>query len=282
MVVLSSFCCSAQSLLARVAIIIVLFWQTHSAKDRPLCAPSSCGKIGNISYPFRLKGDPAGCGIPRYELDCVKNVTVITLFSGKYHVQNIHYQTYSIQLTDAGVEEDIACSIPRYFISTSNFTDIAPLTFWNGNESPPYAAFLNCSDRVSDDPRYVEVNDRLCDSGGHVYAVLSSSGEFTMMDIKVGCHLQAATFINNKHCNNVSSADIHECLYNGFWLNWVTPFICTDQCGKGVECFVYLKPNLIECQQDYHCQVLGLKLEKNQCGEKTFNKIFLSLLSSTI
>ncbi|KAL9298293.1 hypothetical protein ACSQ67_024189 [Phaseolus vulgaris] len=63
-----------------------------------------------------------------------------------------------------------------------------PLTFWNGNETPDlpsYVAFLNCSDRVSDDPRYVEVNDRVCDSGGHVYAVLSSFGEFTMMDIKL-------------------------------------------------------------------------------------------------
>ncbi|KAK7343060.1 hypothetical protein VNO80_26022 [Phaseolus coccineus] len=212
MVVLSSFCCSAQSLLARVAIIILLFRQIHAAKDRPFCAPSSCGKIRNISYPFRLKGDPPGCGLPRYELDCVKNVTVFTLFSGKYHVQNINYQTYKIQLTDAGVEEDIACFIPRYFISRSNFTatgpehyGINPIPFWNG-------------DPVSDDPRYVEVNGRLCDSGGHVYAVLSSSGEFTMMDIKVGCHLKAATFTNNNHCNNVSYADIHECLHNGFSL----------------------------------------------------------------
>nr|XP_007133651.1 hypothetical protein PHAVU_011G197500g [Phaseolus vulgaris]ESW05645.1 hypothetical protein PHAVU_011G197500g [Phaseolus vulgaris] len=258
MVVLSSFCCSAQSLLARVAIIIVLFRQIHAAKDRPICAPSSCGKIGNISYPFRLKDDPPGCGLPGFELDCVKNVTVFTLFSGKYHVHNISYQTYSIQLTDAGVEEDIACSIPRYFISTSNFTDIAPLTFWNEymygpSYWPPYVAFLNCSDRVSDDPRYVEVNGRLCDSGGHVYAVLSSSAKFTMMDIKVGCHLKAATFTNNSHCNKVSYADIHECLHNGFWLNWVTPVICTDQCGKGVGCFVNQTTNQIECQQDY-CQ----------------------------
>ena len=281
MVVLSSFCCSAQSLLARVAIIIVLFRKIHGAKDRPFCVPSSCGKIGNISYPFRLKGDPPGCGLPRYELDCVKNVTVFTLFSGKYHVHNINYQTYSIQLTDAGVEEDTACSIPRYFISLRNFSYIRgpsyyatdPLTFWNGNETPDlpsYVAFLNCSDRVSDDPRYVEVNDRVCDSGGHVYAVLSSFGEFTMMDIKVGCHLKAATFTNNNHCNNVSSADIHECLHNGFWLYWVIPVICIDQCGKGVSCLVNQTTNQIGCQQNYkYCHVLGTTF-KSKCGKKTF------------
>ncbi|KAL9298292.1 hypothetical protein ACSQ67_024188 [Phaseolus vulgaris] len=162
MVVLSSFCCSAQSLLARVAIIIVLFRQIHAAKDRQF-------------------------------------------------------------------------------------------------------SFLNCSDRVSDDPRYVEVNGRLCDSGGHVYAVLSSSGQFTVMDIKVGCHLKAATFTNNSHCNKVSYADIHKCLHNGFSLYWV-PVLCTDQCGKGVGCFVNQTTNQIECQQDYYCQVLGQDFEKIHCG----------------
>ena len=291
--VLSSFCCSAQSLLARVAIIIVLFRQIHAAKDRLLCAPSSCGKIGNISYPFRLKGDPDGCGLPRYELDCVKNVTIFTLFSGKYHVHNINYQTYKIQLSDAGLEEDTACSIPSYFISLSNFTYIGgiqnygtdPLTFWNGNVNkssytpPPFVAVLNCSDRVSDDPRYVEVNGRLCDSGGHVYAVLSSSAKFTMMDIKVGCHLKAATFTNNNHCNNVSSADIHECLHNGFWLYWVTPVFCIDKCGKGEGCFINQTTHEMECYPSYkYCQVLGIEFN-SKCGEKTFSYLqFFSLL----
>jgi len=182
-------------------------------------------------------------------------------------------------LTDAGLEEDTAWFIPRYFISSSNFTYIHgpqnyatdPLTFWNGNEipdRPPYVAFLNCSDRVSDDPRYVEVNGRLCDSGGHVYAILSSSAKFTKMDIKVGCHLKAATFTNNNHCNMVSSADIHECLHNGFWLYWVIPVICIDQYGKGVSFLVNQTTNQIGCQQN-SCYVLGIEFN-SKCGEKTF------------
>jgi len=289
MVVLSSFWCSAQSVLVCMAIIIVLFQQTHGAQDRPLCAPSSCGKIHNITYPFRLKGNPPGCGLPRYELDCIKNVTVFTLFSGKYHVQNINYKTYKIQLTDAGVEEDTACSIPRYFISLSNFTFIGgpdnyatdPLTFWNWDEtpySPPYVAFLNCTDPVTDDPRYVEV----CDSGGHVYAVLASSHEFTVMDIKVGCHLKAATFTNNNLYNNVSYSDIHKCLHNGFSLYWVIPVICIEQCGKAGRCLINHTTHQIGCGQNYYCQVLDLEYEKSKCGEKKFFYMqFFSLLSST-
>ncbi|XLR60463.1 hypothetical protein HN51_003738 [Arachis hypogaea] len=33
-----------------------------------------CGKLSNISHPFRLKGDPKNCGIGMYELECEKNV----------------------------------------------------------------------------------------------------------------------------------------------------------------------------------------------------------------
>ncbi|KAL9298294.1 hypothetical protein ACSQ67_024190 [Phaseolus vulgaris] len=145
-----------------------------------------------------------------------------------------------------------------------------PLTLWNGNiyeppdMPPPYVAFLNCSDRVSDDPRYVEVNGRLCDSGGHVYALLSSSAKFTMMDIKVGCHLKAATFINNNHCNKVSYANIHECLHNGFSLYWVTPVICIDHCGKGATCFINETTHEIECQH-FYCQV-GVGYGNRDCG----------------
>ncbi|XP_014494610.1 rust resistance kinase Lr10-like isoform X2 [Vigna radiata var. radiata] len=274
MVVLSSFWCSAQSVMASVAIIIVLFQQTHGAQDRPLCAPSSCGKIRNISYPFRLKGDSPGCGLPRFELDCVKNMTVFTLFSGRYHVQNIDYETFKIQFTDAGVVDDTACSIPRYFIFSQNFTSIGnpsyyptdPLTFWDGNEvsdTPPSVAFLNCTDPVTDDPRYVEVNGMLCDSRGHVYAVLHSS-EFKMRDIKVGCHLIAATFANWNNGTNVSYVDIHEWLHNGFWMSWAL-VKCIDQCGKGVGCFINQTTNQIGCSQ-YYCHVMQFDFGKGKCG----------------
>ncbi|XP_027910886.1 LEAF RUST 10 DISEASE-RESISTANCE LOCUS RECEPTOR-LIKE PROTEIN KINASE-like 2.5 [Vigna unguiculata] len=278
MVFLSSFWCSAQSVIARVAIIIVLFQQTHGAQDHPFCAPSSCGKIRNITYPFRLKGDSPGCGLARYELDCVKNVTVFTLFSGKYHVQNIDYETYKIQLTDAGVVEDTVCSIPRYFLFSKSFTYIGgpdnyatdPLTFWNGDgvsSFPPYVAFLNCSDPVTDDTRYVEVNGTLCDSGGHVYAVLySNHGEFKTMDIKVGCRLMVATFANWNNGNNVSVSyvDIHEWLHNGFWLSWAL-VKCIDQCGKGVGCFINQTTHRIGCYQNY-CHVMQFDFGKGKCG----------------
>ncbi|KHN05169.1 hypothetical protein glysoja_028067 [Glycine soja] len=79
--------------------------------------------ITNITYPFRLKGDPKGCGDNRYELACENNVTVLYLYSGKYHVQAINYNNFTIRVVDPGVQQPNCSSLPRYFLSPTNFSD---------------------------------------------------------------------------------------------------------------------------------------------------------------
>ncbi|TKY53345.1 interleukin-1 receptor-associated kinase 1 [Spatholobus suberectus] len=276
MVVLPSFSRYAQSTVAIVVIIFVLFHQTCSAKHRPSCPPSSCGKIRNITYPFRLKGDPRGCGLPRYELDCVNNVAVLTLFSGRYHVQDINYKRYQIRLTDAGVVEDTACSLPRYFLNGGNFSHLSipyystpdPLTFrdselesW-GDYEYPSIGFLNCTNPVTDDPRYVEADTGRCNPGGHIYAVF----RFSMMDTKVGCRLKVVTladlimnltvreygddkitYIEYVNDTNASYADIQKWLNGGFRLYWLIPVICREQCGKDIRCYLNETTQQVQC-----------------------------------
>ncbi|KHN09867.1 Putative receptor-like protein kinase [Glycine soja] len=279
MVILSSFFRCAQSVIAFVAfIIIVLFQQTCFAKHHPSCPLSSCGKVQNITYPFRLKGHPDGCGLSRYELDCVNNATVLTLFSGKYHVQDIDYKRYQIRLTDAGIAEDTACSIPRYVLQRFNFSDDDPLFFTDVKEYqdedyyPRNVVFLNCTKKVNDDPRYVEVNAvRRCDSGGggHIYALLNGFGELSMMDIKVGCRLTATTFASWKRYRNVSYADIRKWLHQGFRLSWFSTVICRDQCGKGYRgCNINQTTGEIGCEEKRYCYMLGYKYYKTTkyCG----------------
>ncbi|KAL1553075.1 rust resistance kinase Lr10-like [Salvia divinorum] len=74
------------------------------------CAPSSCGIIHNISYPFRLKGDSNKCGDPRFEFSCENNVTSISLNSHKYYVKAINYSGYrdvpTIRVVDASINKD--------------------------------------------------------------------------------------------------------------------------------------------------------------------------------
>lgn len=236
-----------------VATIFLLFQQTCAAKqnDQP-CPPSSCGKIRNITSPFRLKGDPSHCGDARHELDCENNSTVLTLFSGKYHVQDIDYKLYEIRLSDAGVVEDSSCSfIPRYLLYHRNFT-YKYIYSGSGNylmdldslsRNTPIIAYFNCTNPITDDPRYVDVDTSSCGLGGHIYAVLQdSSNGFSVKDIKVGCHLMVATLASwrtgqDHNKKNVSYDDIHSMLVYGFSLPWLY-VICQDQCGKGTDCRV--------------------------------------------
>lgn len=262
-------CCSrcAQLVVLSMATILLLFHQTCCAKHGTSCPSSSCGEIRHIKHPFRLKDDPRGCGLPRYEFDCVNNRTLVTLFSGKYFVEEINYDRYQIRLIDPGVVEDTSCSFPRYFLYTQNFSapDNDRLITLSGDEygyKPAKVVFLNCSYRVSDDPRYVKVKSGGgCDSGGYTYAVLDRGEEFdpefTVMDVKPGCRLKVATFLNWTHGSdvsyrewthdrNVSYADILKSLEEGFWLTWL-PVVCRHYCGVGISCFLDQTTQQIQC-----------------------------------
>ncbi|TKY56147.1 Receptor protein kinase [Spatholobus suberectus] len=266
-----------------LAITILLFLQTCAAAS-PIhdCPASSCGGIPNISYPFRLRGDPLRCGDKRYELVCENNATVLTLFSGKYHVREIDYRRHKIRVSDAGVVEDAACSffMPRYFLYSGNFSGIYmgpgpdPL---NLDGSQASVAYFSCTDPITDDPRYVAVETTGCGSGGHVYAVVKDSrNDFGVKDIKVGCQLKVATFAHwgtvqdHKSSEKVSYADVHNMLTYGFGLSWLY-VVCEDRCGKGKACRVVNESTgEVQCdQQDcryvyegnnvtYDCGVTGV------------------------
>ncbi|MED6137123.1 hypothetical protein PIB30_062055 [Stylosanthes scabra] len=110
-----------------VGICIVLVLHLHqslAAGQRQRCVSSSCGKISNISHPFRLKDDPSNCGNSKYELECVNDVALLRLTEeAEYKVEAINYNNYTIRLVDPNIEDDNCSSLPRYFLYRFNFTD---------------------------------------------------------------------------------------------------------------------------------------------------------------
>ncbi|KAG6714961.1 hypothetical protein I3842_05G227300 [Carya illinoinensis] len=68
-------------LLITVLVFLQLLPPASSLNDTHdnYCAPSSCGNIPNISYPFRLKSDPLKCGDTRY----------ICLFDGNQYLDSV-------------------------------------------------------------------------------------------------------------------------------------------------------------------------------------------------
>ncbi|KAI4297624.1 hypothetical protein L6164_037508 [Bauhinia variegata] len=163
--------------------------QTCIGNKQEACVPSSCGKISNISYPFRLTHDPPNCGKPSYELAC-ENITVLNLYSGRYYVESINYNKFTIRLVDPGIQQKNCSSIPRYYLYQANFSDSS---FGSGSAASAYdglydyVIYLNCRNRVSDDPGYADTASCInWNSNGHIYAI---AGDLPAHKLKVDCRV---------------------------------------------------------------------------------------------
>jgi hypothetical protein len=253
-----------------IVVLLLVLHQHHqicyaSTNNQTYCPPSSCGKITNIKHPFRLKDDPTTCGDPRYELSCENNMTVLTLFSGKYYVKSINYENYTIRLVDPGIEESDCSSIPRYYLYTSNFTsnyeylEVDPYQtiqyriidgerYYNTRRVPMFqhVIYMNCSNPVRDDPVYADTASciRPNSQGGHFYAI---AGDLKVSNLKdVDCHVEFVTAIsffsyNYSYYNfdddwiipneKYSYSEIHRMLVGGFDVSWMS-VPCQNLCGN--------------------------------------------------
>ncbi|KAL4320782.1 hypothetical protein AHAS_Ahas14G0044900 [Arachis hypogaea] len=89
-----------------------------------------CGKLSNISHPFRLKAVLKNCGISMYELECEKNVAMLWLPKEvKYKVEAINYKNYTIRLVDPNIEECDCSFLPRHLLYKFNFSDASDYEF---------------------------------------------------------------------------------------------------------------------------------------------------------
>jgi hypothetical protein len=288
--------CREKSLLCflKIVMVVVLLLLHHhencdanNTNNQTSCTPSSCGKINNIKHPFRLKNDPTTCGDPMYELSCENNITILTLFSGKYYVKSINYKNYTIRLVDTGIQENDCSTIPRYFLTSSNFTSSYNYDYHGDPYEVSYPAwlghiiYLNCSNPVKNDRRYVDTSPCIINStggAGHVYAV---AGDLSAGRLNVGCHVKlvatssASAFkpvgvvendksVYHKH---FSYKEIHEMLSYGFYLSWLRR-ACEDACDDRYKQYCYFNESsgALLCSSDFCKTPLGLEI---QCGKKT-------------
>ena len=247
---------------------LVLVHETCSAttKVNNHCAPSSCGNINNISFPFRLKTDPKKCGDSRYELSCENNRAVLYLFEGKYYVQEINYSKYAIRIVDSGIYKD------NYFhFSTSNFS----LYGYNFSESDSaYTSYLpkitepglrgklsrnvvlmSCEKPVNS-PFYLGTST--CIDNGKSSSNTSTSHFKRYRYVKVGrtnaadvvdlCKVEQM-FLTSWPRNddpNISCKDVHNELVYGFEISWLQGN-CESICkSKYTNCYLNDK-NHVQC-----------------------------------
>jgi hypothetical protein len=233
---------------AGLMVIIVVLVLVHEAcstnGSHHHCSPSSCGNIRNISYPFRLEGDPKNCGDQRYTLSCENNQAVLNLYAGKYYVRQISYANHTIRVVDPGILNENDSFIPRYSLDTTNFSSADPYQeSWY-----PYSdgmVFVKCEKPVNS--RY-HLNISPCIENG----VHSSNSSLSHSNSKwyryvlfqryarnLGYLCQAEQiyltswpdpYYYDDDLRNISCTDFHSELLRGFELFWFADD-CQDNCS---------------------------------------------------
>ncbi|KAL5568338.1 hypothetical protein UlMin_024913, partial [Ulmus minor] len=192
-----------------------------------LCS-SSCGKIINIGYPFRLKTDPKHCGDKRYSLSCENNQTILYLYSGKYIVEAINYNNYTIQILDSNVQRGNCSSLPSNSLGPTNFSYIDPYEYDAVNFNTDFLTntiiFVNCENQVRS-PIYIATdsckNGGLFQSKGYSYVIVK--GYLSVSEMVDSCFVELMAMISamGKNGSNTSYIDIHKELANGIELSWL-------------------------------------------------------------
>jgi len=234
---------------ALLFLVILAGHQSCSASKNSTvaCAPSSCGNIHNISYPFRLSTDPNSCGNKKYELTCENNRPALYLNKGvKYYVQAIDYSNFTIRLVDADVQKDDCFSIPRHSL-------ILFPRYMNRDYYLPYDTstfiFMSCPKPILiSPPDYNNVDASSCKNGStlfnstsnisspsshnmegtysYVLIAYSYSYSYYLRHIPDLCHVNLMypspfTFDQlTNETNIISYKDVHDSIVYGFDLSW--------------------------------------------------------------
>ncbi|XP_034923476.1 LEAF RUST 10 DISEASE-RESISTANCEUS RECEPTOR-LIKE PROTEIN KINASE-like 2.4 isoform X2 [Populus alba] len=224
---------------ALLLLVILAGHQSCSArKNSVYCAPSSCGNIHNISYPFRLSTDPNSCGNKKYELTCENNRPALYLKKKtvKYYVQAIDYSNFTIRLVDADVQKDDCFSIPRHSLIYYTFDNMDYLPydlggFGSGTWSFVNFIFISCPKPIPSPPRYI-VDASSCKNGSTLFNSHNMEGysSYVLIESSVGdipdlCRVNLMYYapftFQPKNWTNISSIEeVRDNILYGFDLSW--------------------------------------------------------------
>ncbi|XP_077212356.1 rust resistance kinase Lr10-like [Tasmannia lanceolata] len=273
------------------SVLSIFFVLSGCNTVRPDCPPSSCGNVGNITYPFRLNSDPQGCGDAQYQLYCESHRTVLYLNSSKkYYVEEISYENQVIRIVDSGLQRDDCFSLPRYSLTYDDFE--------YGN--PYFISWRSLSWRIVNNIQFVKCSVSMNSSlytatapcfntSGQKYLYVISD-VMKWSDLHTSCMLVGKTHIQTelRGIQKQNYSQIHDLLLMGFELSWKEPLSCHECFAKGLLCREYSGyRNLLtkrrkchsSCQQSFQskeCEYSKLKTYMSFKRIKTYLKTFLA------
>ncbi|KAL2456013.1 Protein kinase superfamily protein [Abeliophyllum distichum] len=240
-------------------IFIILSHCAKYCKANDSCPPTFCGSITNISYPFRLRGDPENCGDPSYELACENNRTFLYLSSNRYYyVQSISYNNFSIRVLDPGLE-NISCD--SYPINTplSYYTSLEPYTLFYDMNTP--IIYTSC-EAPAKSHFYVDTSSCSKNISLQKYSYVVV-GYVTFAVFEDSCRIDTMAWISNDFpiVANSTFSDIQDGLAYGFVILWYRVYCRECEAKKGYYCYYNDGSGTIGCEYEYRwCTIL-----KPQC-----------------
>ncbi|KAK0599470.1 hypothetical protein LWI29_005541 [Acer saccharum] len=205
------------------SLLIFLFVRDVQARklQQIQCPTSSCGDIKNISNPFQLKGDPARCGDPRFELSCESNKTILEIHSGKYYVKRISYDDRIITVVDVNLANG-SCRLPQKSLSYGtiyDYNDYRYRIYYSYYDDYTYAYFVRCSSNNISDPTYRSLP--CLNIGNQPYVYVSYGDNNSIYHIPESCSFNSMVLVRKASADdNPSYETIQKLLQSGFDLKW--------------------------------------------------------------
>jgi hypothetical protein len=219
-----------------VAAVILISNKVYGDEQKESCS-RKCG-VHNISHPFRLKDSPEECGDKRYNLLCEDNNQLILYYEfeeyhGKYYVQSINYNNFTIRLLDFNLASSNNSIPPYYSLGIYNFSSnyitspyllyyldkdftdpilTKPMLYVSCSNRMEYSYIGNCMNKT---PYSQDVNSFYVTSYG------KSLSEFGLGD---GCRIQFMYLTSwdiDDDINNIFCSDIRHMMFYGFELSWL-------------------------------------------------------------
>ena len=208
---------------ALLLLLLVPIIPCKAAKRNHHLCTSSCGNIRNISYPFRLKDDPHGCGKRDYELSCENNLTILYSYSGKFRVEEINYEIFTIRVVDNF--SSLPLHSPSFIKINLNFGSVFRFQLQSGNNTA--LNFIDCEAPINSS-RYIDMApcSKNTSSSFSLYSNQTYSyvvvGSMQLSDLEDTCMIDLDVSVSTRvqKMNNSSCSDIHDSLLYGTDLQW--------------------------------------------------------------
>ncbi|WJX10295.1 hypothetical protein P8452_01036 [Trifolium repens] len=236
-------------LLLLILILIFPCNKLYGDEQQNSCS-RRCG-VHNISHPFWLVDSPKKCGLPakkggdkRYMLSCEDNNQLILYgSSGKYYVQSINYNNFTVRLLDFNLGGYSIYSLPpHYSLGLYNFSsDIYSSYHYTHHVLSKSMLYVSCPNKVQYSSGYIYGAN--CMNSSTLYSQYENSfyvdgyNEYeSLSDLGLGdgcriefMYLTSRPLEHGSHRgnNNISCEDIRRTMSYGFELSWLNS-LCKD------------------------------------------------------